>query len=170
MRHATGLRCFRHFQQNCRDKLHKLGIHKQTKQKFFIDTVFGTPTSEGLLDAYDKSNLRACMLAAKEATDAEEIRLTGNKTLGFWSYVHTHKKIMKKCMIAKARIKVSMPNDESGKPLKSYTNQSESINNKLTCQKDAMAKNHKNKVDLSKVQFTKNVWNVRRLTDINKRS
>ena len=51
-----------------------------------------------------------------------------------------------------------MPNDESGKPLKSYTNQSESINNKLTRQKEAIAKNAKNKVHMSKVQFTKNVW------------
>ena len=68
MRHATGLRCFPHFQQNCRDKLDKLGIRKQTEQKFFIDTAFETPTSEGLLDAYDKSDLRARRLAAKKAT------------------------------------------------------------------------------------------------------
>lgn len=61
-------------------------------------------------------------------------------------------------MIATARSKAGMPNDESGKPLKSYTNQSESINNKLTRQKEAIAKNDKNKVDMSKVQFTKNVW------------
>ena len=60
-----------------------------------------------------------------------------------------------KCMIATARIKAGMPNRESGKPLKSYTNQSESINNKLTRQKEDMAKNDKNKVDMSKVQFTK---------------
>ena len=68
MRHTSGLRCFRHFQQNCRDKLHKVGIRKQTEQEFFIDTVFGNPTSEGLLDAYYKSDLKACTLAAKEAT------------------------------------------------------------------------------------------------------
>jgi len=61
-------------------------------------------------------------------------------------------------MIATARIKAGMPNDESGRPLKCYTNQSESINNKLTPQKEAMANNDKNKADMSKVQFTKNVW------------
>ena len=33
MRHATGLRCFRHFYQNCRDKLHKLGIQKKKKTR-----------------------------------------------------------------------------------------------------------------------------------------
>ena len=111
-----------------------------------------------MLDAYDKSDLKARTLAAKEATDTEEVRLTGNESPGFWTYVHTHKKMMKKCMIATARIKAGMPNDESGKPLRSYINQSESINNKLTRQKEAMAKNDKNKVDMSKVQFTKNVW------------
>ena len=92
MRHATGLRCFRHFQQNCSDKLHKLG----TEQKFFIDTVFGTPISEGLLDAYDKSDLRRRTLAAKDETNKEEIKLTGNATPGFWSYVNSHQKMMKK--------------------------------------------------------------------------
>ena len=61
-------------------------------------------------------------------------------------------------MIATARIKVVMLNDELGKPLKSYTNQSESINNKLTHQKEDMACNDKNKADMSKVQLTKNVW------------
>ena len=35
MRHATGLRCFRHFYQNCRDKLQKLGIKKKTRTKVF---------------------------------------------------------------------------------------------------------------------------------------
>ena len=123
MCHATGLRCFRHFQQNCRDKLHKLGIQKAAEQKFFIDTVFGTSVSESLLDAYDKTDLRARTLAAKEATD-EEVKLTGNKTPEFWSYVNTHKMMMKNCMSGMARSKAGMPNDKSGKPLKSYTNQS----------------------------------------------
>jgi len=54
MSHATGLRCFRHFHQNCRDKL-----HKQTEQNLFIDTVFGRPTSKGLLSAHNKSDLKA---------------------------------------------------------------------------------------------------------------
>ena len=51
-----------------------------------------------------------------------------------------------------------MPCDRSGTPLGSYTNQSESVNNKLTRQKEAIVKNDENKVDLSKLQFTKDVW------------
>ena len=158
MRHATGLRCFRHFQQNCRDKLHNLGIRKPTEQKFFIETIFGSATSRGILDADQKSDLKACLMAAKEPLDAEEVKLTGKETPEFWSYLQSHKKMMKKCMIATARKKAGMPTDKSGKPLKSYTNQSESINNKLTRQKEAIAKNDKSKVDMTKLQFTKDVW------------
>ena len=73
MRHATGLRCFQHFQQNCRDKLNKIGICKPKEQKPFIDRGFGTPTSEGLLDAEDKSDLIGHMLEAKEPVEAEEL-------------------------------------------------------------------------------------------------
>ena len=51
-----------------------------------------------------------------------------------------------------------MPLDSSGTPLKSYTNQSESINNKLTRQKEAMEKNEKSKVNLTKLQFTRDLW------------
>lgn len=41
MHQATGLRCFRHFYQNCRDKLHKLGIQKKEEQKLFLEVIFG---------------------------------------------------------------------------------------------------------------------------------
>ena len=61
-------------------------------------------------------------------------------------------------MIGDARKRAGMPCDQLGTPLRSYTNQSESINNKLTRQKEANVKNDKNKVDLSKLQFTKDVW------------
>ena len=64
---------------------------------------------------------------------------------------------MKRSMIAMARTKAGMPINVSGKPLKSYTNQSESINNKLTCQKEAMAKDQSN-INLTKIQFTREVW------------
>ena len=158
MRHATGLRCFRHFQQNCRDKLCKLGIRKRNEQKPFVDRVFGTPSQEGILDAEDKADLKARILEAKEPTDAEEVKLTGKETPEFWSYLNSHKKMIKKNMIASARRKAGMPNNMSGKPLKSYTNQSESINNKLTRQKEAMEKVDKDRVNLTKLQFTRDVW------------
>ena len=56
---------------------------------------------------------------------------------------------MIRSMIAKARSKAGMPKNISGKPVKCDTNQSESI----TVQKEALAKNNKSKVDLTKLQF-----------------
>lgn len=159
MRQATGLRCFRHFYQNCRDKLHKLGIQKKEDQKFFLEVIFGKgEVSDGILDARDKSDLKNRLSEAKELLEREEMKLTGRSAPEFWNYIIAHKKMMRKCMIATAREKAGMPLDASGKPLKSYTNQSESINNKLTRQKEAIAKNDKSKVDLTKLQFTRDVW------------
>ena len=66
--------------------------------------------------------------------------------------------MMQKGMIATARQKEGMPLDAFGTPLKSYTNQSKSINKKLTRQKEAMAKNDKSKVNLTKLEFTRHVW------------
>ena len=158
MRHATGLRCFRHFNQNCRDKLHKLGIPKKQDQKFFLEVIFGNDDSDGILDAKDKTDLKKRLTEAKESLDREELKLTGGRAPEFWNYVNAHKKMMQKSMIATARQKAGMPLDTSGAPLKSYNNQSESINNKLTRQKEAMERNDKSKVNLTKLQFTRDVW------------
>lgn len=147
MRHATGLRCFRHFYQNCKAKLHKLGIQ-------FLKG----DNSDGILDAKDKKDLKNRLMEAKQSLDKEEQKLTGGKAPEFWNYIKAHKKMMKNNMIASARLKAGMPLDTSGTPLKSYTNQSESINNKLMCQTEAMEKADKSKVDLTKLQFTQDVW------------
>ena len=65
MRQATGLRCFRHFYQNCPDKLHKLGIQKKEEHKFFLEAVFGKgQVCDGILDAKDKSDLKNRFLEA----------------------------------------------------------------------------------------------------------
>ena len=69
MRHATGLRCFRHFNQNCRDKLHKLGIPKKQDQTFFLEVVFGNDDSDGILDAKDKTYQKNPRTEAKESLD-----------------------------------------------------------------------------------------------------
>ena len=159
MRHATGLRCFRHFYQNCRDKLHKLGLQKKQHQKFFLEAVFGNSDDiSGILDAKDKTDLKNRITEAKESLNKEEEKLTGGKVPEYWNYINAHRKMMQKCMISAARQKAGMPLDESGTPLRSYTNQSESINNKLTRQKEAMEKNDKSKVTLTKLQFTRDVW------------
>ena len=90
--------------------------------------------------------------------ETEETRVTGRKVPLYWKYVNRHKDMMEKCMVGNARKQAGMACDRSGMPLCSYTNQSESVNNTLTRQKEAIVKNDKNKVDLSKLQFTKDVW------------
>lgn len=62
--------------------------------------------------------------------------------------------MMKKTMIATAKRKAGMADlDNKGKPTRCFTNQSESVNNKLTRQKEAMTKGDKNKNDMSNLQF-----------------
>lgn len=56
----------------------------------------------------DKSDLKACMLEAKESINAEELKLTGKETPEFWNYLDSHKKMMTKSMIATARSKAGM--------------------------------------------------------------
>ena len=51
-----------------------------------------------------------------------------------------------------------MPCDHNGKPLCSYTDQSESLNNILTRQKEAVSKAPKKKALTKKLFFVKNVW------------
>ena len=137
MHHATGLRCVRHFNQNCKDKLHKLGIQRKPNQSSFLKG----DDWDGILDAKDKKDLKNRLTEAKEPLDKEEQKLTGGKAPEFWNYIKAHKKMMKTNMIASSRLKAGMPLDSSGTPLKSYTNKSESINDKLTRQKGSHGKN-----------------------------
>ena len=78
--HATGLRCFRHFQQNCQEKLRKLGIQQKQHQKVFIDTVFGKQdVCRGILDANTKDELQEKLNASREILETEETRVTQRK-------------------------------------------------------------------------------------------
>ena len=156
MKKSTGLRCFNHFRRNCKEKLNTLGIRKQQEQKIFLDTVFG---EEGILGAEDKTDLKARIQSSKQILEEEERRLTSTSAPQFWAYISSHEKMMKKSMIVTARRKAGMPDvGDSGKPALCFTNQSESVNNKLTRQKEAITKNDKNKNDMSKLQFVKDVW------------
>ena len=96
MRHATGLRCFRHFYQNSWYKLHKLGIKKQQEQKFFLEVLFGRGEGRGILDAKDKPDLKNRMSEARGSLDREELKITERTSPEFWNYVNAHKKMMQK--------------------------------------------------------------------------
>ena len=76
----------------------------------------------------------------------------------FWAYLDKNVAVMAKNMVAKARSKARLPQDEKGKPERCYTHQSESLNNMLTRRKEAFIKTDKGKQDLSKLQFTTEVF------------
>ncbi|KAJ8019089.1 hypothetical protein HOLleu_42548 [Holothuria leucospilota] len=157
LKHATGLRCFRHFQQNCRDKLYKVGIQKTNQQRVFIDTVFGCDKTEGVLDAEDEEDFQSRMLAAKAKLDPLEVEITCKKP-EFCLYLENHSKMITTCMLATAREQAGMPNTNFGKAAKCYSNQSESINNKLTRAKEAISNIGKNKDTMTKLEFTRDVF------------
>ena len=61
-------------------------------------------------------------------------------------------------MIRNARKKAGMPTNKMGNDLRSYRNQSETVNNKLTRQKEAIRGKAKSKTDLTKLEFVRDVW------------
>ena len=112
----------------------------------------------GILGESTKEELHEVLTASRERLEREETRITARKVPLFWKYVDRNKEMMENCMIGNARKKAGMPCDQFGTLLRSYTNQSESVNNKLTRQREAIVKNDKTKINLSKFQFTKDVW------------
>ena len=159
---AKGPRCFAHFQRNCVDKLRSLGINQKAEQRFFIDAVFGKKDmEEGILDAWGKQDLRARLDSVKETMDRREREML-KKDEGyqskFWAYLDKNFDVIAKNMISKARSKARLPIDHKAKPERCYTHQSESLNNMLTRRKEAFIKTDKGKQDLSKLQFTTEVF------------
>ena len=110
---ARALRCFNHFRHNCKEQLNAEGIRKRQDQKVFLEKVFGN--GEGsILEAEDKSDLKARLKSAEPVLDAEEKRLTGVSSPRFSNYLCKQEKMMTKCMIASARKKAGLPCDYTG--------------------------------------------------------
>ena len=61
-------------------------------------------------------------------------------------------------MIRNARKKAGMPTNKMGNDLRSYTNQSETVNKKLTRQKEAICGKTKSKSDLTRLEFVRDLW------------
>ena len=149
--------CINHVRRNCKDKLNNLGIRKKEEQKFFLDVVFGSD-EKAILESEDKNDLEARLKAAQPLLDEEEKRLTSTPSPQFWIYLSNNEKMMRRSMISTARTKAGMPSDKTGKVLRCYTNQSETVNNKLTRQKEAISGKAKSKNDLTKLEFVRDVW------------
>ena len=137
MKSATGLCCLSHFQQNCKAKLKKLGTTKPQER----DSVWEKGRRDFGCRRRRRSTTQTWLVSCKDALEKEERIILGKdntyKPL-FWAYLKSHENMMKECMVADARRKAGMPQDQEGLPLRSYTNQSEIkiiINNVLTKQK-----------------------------------
>ena len=61
-------------------------------------------------------------------------------------------------MIRNARKKADMPTNKIGNYLRSFTNQSKTVNNKLTRQKEAISEKAKSKSDLTRLEFVRYLW------------
>ena len=119
MRNATELRCFRHFHKIVVTS--NISLEFGSPQKRSSSSQFLVPSSGGLLDAHDKYNLRAGMLAAMKGTDNEEVKLAGKESPELWSQLNSHKKMMKKCMIGTATKKVRICHATSPENYKNVT-------------------------------------------------
>ena len=76
---ATGLRCFRHFRQNCQQKLLKLGIQSKQQQLPFLDIVFGRPgVSQGILDADNDFDLDTRIADARQRLERGKFLFSGS--------------------------------------------------------------------------------------------
>ena len=66
LKNARGLRCLKHFESNCKEKLRIIGIREAKEQRFFLQKAFGVPGKEhGILDAVDREDLRKRLNGAK---------------------------------------------------------------------------------------------------------
>ena len=124
------LRCNRHFQENCVDKLKSLGI-KGEDQCYFVRCIFGSSVEdvyhEGLLDAPDSETFDALLMSLEDAMNERElaIRPRGSSPQ-FYSWLQKHDVMMKSSLTEEARQNAGLKPSE-----RITTNPSESVNHGL---------------------------------------
>ena len=161
---ARHLRCMKHFESNCKQKLNSIGIKEGKQQKFFLGKVFGELNeNNGIVDGENKSDVKSRLKKCKLELDDKEIHLlqkNENYVPKFSQYIEDRQDIISKSMSLKARRKAHMPVDEKGTPLRPYTNSSESMNNVMSQAKnDFLRYNNKGKNEnLSKLEFVRHVF------------
>ena len=160
---AKHLRCFKHFEGNCNEKLRTLGICTSKQQSTFINKVFGVKgKEEGILDAEDKKDLKRRLDASKEELDREERKVLGKDDgyeCKFWKYLESNYDMMRNNMVAKVRRRAGLKDGPDGKPLRSYTNPSESMNHVMSSlKKDIVSSQNVKDRGLTKLEFTTSVF------------
>lgn len=165
LKNAKSLRCFKHFETNCKEKLRTAGIRKTKEQRFFLQRVFGVHgKEEGILDADNQEDLRTRLDSAKEEIDSREREVLKREDEGykpkFWSFLDEHSEMMGSHMVANVRKEAGMVVGDDGKPARCYSNNSESMNNVMRSAKETFLKENPCISQLNKIQFTQNVFEV----------
>ena len=137
-------------------------IGTQKKQRTFINKVFRVKgKKEGLLDAEDKKDLKRRLEASKEL-DREERNVLGKDDTyecKFWKYLESNYDMMRNNMVAKVRRRAGLKDGPDGKPVRSYTNPSESMNHVMSnLKKDIVSSENVKDRGLTKLEFTTSVF------------
>ena len=130
-----------------------------------MQRVFGVPEKEdGILDAADREDFRKRLDSGKTAIEKRERevlkRKDGTFRPKFWSYLNEWFKMMASHMVASIRNEAGMVLGDNSKPVRCYTNNSESMNNVMRAAKETYLKGNPCVSQLNKFQFTKNVFEV----------
>jgi len=165
MKNARSLRCFKHFETNCKEKLRTTGIRKTKEQRFFLQWVFGVHgKEEGILDADNQEDLRQRLDLAKMEIERREREVLKREDEAykprFWSFLDEHFEMMGSHMVANVRKEAGMVVEDDGKPARCYSNNSESMNNVMRSAKETFLKENPCISQLNKIQFTRNVFEV----------
>lgn len=155
---AKHLSCFKHFEDNCKEKLRTLGICNTKQQSAFINKVFGVRgKQEGILGAEDKKDLKRRLEASKAELYREERNVLGKNDAcdsKFWKYLESNYEMMKNNMVAKVRCRAGLKDGPDEKPVRSYTNPSESMNHVMSSlKKDIVSSENVKDRGLTKLEF-----------------
>lgn len=156
--------CIRHFQSNCKQKLHEIGIWEAKAQKVFLDKGFGIPgKEEGIVDSESRKEVKEQFPVGKKVLDEKEKEILQKQLTYqplFSKYLDERRKMIAKTMTLNARRKAGMPNGLNGKPLRPYTNGSEAMNNVLLQTKESYLHDQKKPEmeQFSKLEFMKNIF------------
>ena len=77
---AAHLRCVKHLERNCKQKLHEIGIRERKKQTSFWRRYLVVPDkSEGTVKSEDKSDVKQRLDSCKDALDKRKIEVLQKK-------------------------------------------------------------------------------------------
>ena len=113
LKNTRSYRCFKLFENNCKEKLREIGVRHKKKQRFFLHQLFGIPgKQQRILDTVYQDDLCDCLESSKsEIEDRErEVLKTPDETYSpkFWPHLKERSEMMASHMMEKVRKKAGM--------------------------------------------------------------